>query len=31
MSAVKDSIPTDYQNVAKSIEPKGSRGQTFIH
>ena len=30
MSVVKDAVPTDYQNVAKSIEPKGSKGQTFI-
>ena len=30
MSVVKDAIPTEFQNVAKSIEPKGSKGQTFI-
>ena len=30
MSVVKDAVPTYYQNVAKSIEPKGSKGQTFI-
>lgn len=30
MSVVKDAVPTDYQNVARSIEPKGSKGQTFI-
>jgi len=30
MSVVKDAIPTEFENVAKSIEPKGSKGQTFI-
>ena len=30
MSVVKDSIPVEFQNVAKSIEPTGSKGQTII-
>ncbi len=30
MSAVKDAIPTEFNNVAKSTEPKGSKGQTFL-
>ena len=30
MSVVKDSIPTEFKNIAKSIEPTGSKGQTFI-
>ena len=30
MSVVKDSIPSEFQNVARSIEPKGSRGLTIL-
>ena len=30
MSVTKDSIPVEFQNVAKSIEPTGSKGQTII-
>ena len=30
MSIMKDSIPVEFQNVAKSIEPTGSKGQTII-
>ena len=30
MSVVKDAVPIEYQNVGKSIEPKGSKGQTII-
>lgn len=30
MNAVKDAIPTEFNNVAKSTEPKGSKGQTFL-
>ena len=30
MSVVKDSIPSEFQNVARSIEPKGLKGQTFL-
>ena len=28
MSVVKDSIPSEFQNI-KSIEPKGKKGQTY--
>ena len=29
MSVMKDSIPVEFQNVLKSIEPTGSKGQTI--